>query len=193
MQDAELVLVIGPPAAGKMTVGQEICKLTGLRLFHNHQSIDLALNYFDFGTPHFNELSDTIRDTVLRTVAASDLAGLVFTFVWAFDLAGDTAYVERIRDDWLERTGGRVTVLELQANAAERLIRNRHPDRLAAKPGKRDVDRSEKNLRHLDANHQLDSGGSLPLALPHLRVDNTRSSPADVAATFVDYIGLRRL
>ena len=37
---AKLVLITGPQAVGKMTVGQELTKITNLKLFHNHMSID---------------------------------------------------------------------------------------------------------------------------------------------------------
>ena len=36
-----LVIIIGPHAVGKMTVGQELARITDLRLFHNHMSIEL--------------------------------------------------------------------------------------------------------------------------------------------------------
>ena len=42
---AKLVLLTGPQAVGKMTVGQELAKITGLKLFHNHMTIDLALKF----------------------------------------------------------------------------------------------------------------------------------------------------
>ena len=43
------VFIIGAPAAGKMTIGQELSKLTGATLFFNHQPIDFALEiYQDF-------------------------------------------------------------------------------------------------------------------------------------------------
>ena len=35
----KLVLIVGDGAVGKMTVGQELMKITGLRLFHNHISL----------------------------------------------------------------------------------------------------------------------------------------------------------
>ena len=35
----KLVLIVGDGAVGKMTVGQELMKMTGLRLFHNHMTI----------------------------------------------------------------------------------------------------------------------------------------------------------
>ena len=36
----KLVLIIGSGAVGKMTVGQELMKITDLRLFHNHMMIE---------------------------------------------------------------------------------------------------------------------------------------------------------
>lgn len=36
----ELIIVFGPPAVGKMTVGREICGLTGYKLFHNHLTVE---------------------------------------------------------------------------------------------------------------------------------------------------------
>lgn len=41
----KLVLIFGPQAVGKMTVGQELAKITGLKLFHNHMTIDLVSNF----------------------------------------------------------------------------------------------------------------------------------------------------
>jgi shikimate kinase len=38
-----LVFIVGPPAVGKMTVGYELAAQTGLKLFHNHQTIELVL------------------------------------------------------------------------------------------------------------------------------------------------------
>jgi shikimate kinase len=42
----KLVILFGPPAVGKMTVGQQLANLTGFKLFHNHMTIELALNFF---------------------------------------------------------------------------------------------------------------------------------------------------
>ena len=40
MADKTLVIIFGPPAVGKMTVGSKLSKLTGLKLFHNHMTIE---------------------------------------------------------------------------------------------------------------------------------------------------------
>ena len=42
----KLVFLIGDAAVGKMTVGQELMKITDLRLFHNHMTIEPVLEIF---------------------------------------------------------------------------------------------------------------------------------------------------
>ena len=42
----KLVFLIGNAAVEKMTVGQELMKITDLRLFHNHMSIEPVLEIF---------------------------------------------------------------------------------------------------------------------------------------------------
>ena len=147
-----VLFVVGPPAVGKMSVAQAIAERTGLRLFHNHISIELALRYFDYGTPAFHRISGSIRRQIVEEVAASDLPGLLFTYVWAFDLAEDRETVEEYARPFRER-GGRVLFLELEASQAERLRRNVGASRLAEKPSKRDLEASERNLLELDARY----------------------------------------
>ena len=77
------VVIFGPPAVGKMTVGSELAQITGFKLFHNHTTIDLVLNFFPFGHPQFGKLVGEFRRRIFEEVAASDLAGLIFTYVWA--------------------------------------------------------------------------------------------------------------
>jgi hypothetical protein len=38
----KFVLIFGPQAVGKMTVGQELEKITELKLFHKHMSIEFV-------------------------------------------------------------------------------------------------------------------------------------------------------
>ena len=87
-----LLLVFGPPAVGKMTVGRAVADASGFRLFHNHHTIEPLLDVFDFGTPPFNRLLGEFRQRVLEEAAAAD-TDLVFTLVWALDLPEDAAAV----------------------------------------------------------------------------------------------------
>ena len=42
----KLVFLIGNTSVGKMTVGQELTKITDLKLFHNHMTIEPVLEIF---------------------------------------------------------------------------------------------------------------------------------------------------
>ncbi|ASI83880.1 hypothetical protein ACS94_05390 [Bacillus cereus] len=57
----KLILIFGPQAVGKMTVGQELATLTGLKLFHNHMTIDLVSPIFDYSTKEAKRLVSLFR------------------------------------------------------------------------------------------------------------------------------------
>jgi len=181
-----LVVVFGPPAVGKMTVGHEICERTGYRLFHNHLTIEPFLGIFEFGSPSFNRLSSELRRRVVEEAIASDLAGLVFTFVWGLELVSDRELVQGYVD-LVEAAGGRVSFVELFATLEERIARNNTEFRLAEKKSKRDREFNDGNLLELESyvmNTRPDVRTAADDLLDHhqhIRIDNTHLSPADVA------------
>ncbi|WP_181138997.1 AAA family ATPase [Streptomyces sp. Ru72] len=185
-----LLYIVGPPAVGKMTVGQEIAGRTGLRLFHNHMAIEPVLRFFDFGSPPFRRLVGEFRRNLIEEVAASDLPGLIFTFVWAFDDPDDQRTLEEYAQPFHQR-GGRVIYLELEADQEARLQRNEGASRLEEKPSKRDVERSRRLLLELDGQLRLSSGGAFDHRADFLRINNTHASPGAVAEQAIDYFGLQ--
>lgn len=187
-----ILFVVGPPAVGKMSVGQAVSERTGLRLFHNHIAIELALRYFDYGTPAFHRIDGEIRRLVIEEVAASDLPGLVFTYVWAFNVPEDQALVEEYAKPFRER-GARVLFVELEATQAERLKRIAGLSRLAEKPSRRDLDASRRDLLETDARYQLNSGGKFDARQDYLRINNTLLTPGEVAERVIEHFALPRL
>jgi hypothetical protein len=185
----ELVIVFGPPAVGKMAVGMELERITGLRLFHNHVTIDPVLRFFEFGTPAFSRLVGEFRTRIFEEVAASDLPGLIFTFVWALEDARDRAFIDRTCEIFRARGAG-VHFVELAASLDERLRRNGTELRLAEKRPKRDLERSRSNLLSLEAGHRLNSDGDFFYPESWLRIDNTHLPPDAVARRIVEAFGL---
>jgi hypothetical protein len=184
-----LVFIIGPPAVGKMTVGYELERRTGLRLFHNHHTIELVLRFFPFGSPPFARLVEEFRRRILEEVADSELPGLIFTYVWAFDQPGDHAAVARLAQVFASR-GGRVVYVELEATQEERLRRNETEFRLAEKPSKRDVAVSRQRLLEHDSVYRFSSGGEFDGRADWLRIDNTALSAAEVAERIIGHFSL---
>ena len=178
-------VLFGPPAVGKMAVGQALQSQTGIRLFHNHMSIEPVLNFFDFGSAPFARLVNSFRRNLLAEVAQSDLPGLCFTYVWDLDAAGDTRFV-KATCELFESAGAKIGLIELACDIDERLRRNRHPDRLAAKPSKRNLERSEQNLLDVQTNHRVNSGGRIDLDYRHIVIDNTFKPPEQVAEIIVE-------
>jgi hypothetical protein len=175
-----LIVIFGPAAVGKMAVGMALERLTGLRLFHNHMSADLAMRFFPFGSPPFSRLVRTIRTRVFEEVADSDLPGLIFTYLWALDLPSDKEAVDRLVRIFSDR-GAEVAYVELFATQEERLRRNVTPLRLAEKYPKRDLDHSRELLLAHDADYRLNSDGDFFYPDHHLKVDNTSLEPELVA------------
>jgi hypothetical protein len=190
---SDLIIVIGPPAVGKMTVGRALSDRTGYPLFHNHMSIELALQFFPFGTDGFRRISETIRKTVFDSVRDSELPGLIFTFAWAFNEPDDRRYMERLSNAWQSVPGNALYFLELAASDAARAERNRHPDRLAEKPSKRDLHRSEALRARHDRDYRFNSDDQFPLEHPHLMIDNTTLPPAAAADRFLERFELKCL
>lgn len=183
-----LVWLFGPPAVGKMTVGLELSRLTGLPLFHNHVSIEAVLPVFPYGTPPFNRIVGQFRDHVFQEAARSDLPGLIFTMMWAFDIGSDRQFVEKQKAVF-EDEGGRAVFVELQASLEARIARNESELRLSVKPSKRDVAASRERLVAADSAYRLDSGGDFPFEA-YLRIDNTHLAPSSAAAQIAAHFGL---
>lgn len=75
-----LIFLFGPPGVGKYTVGKELAKITGYRLFHNHLTVDLVLPVFDFGTKPFVDIRHDVWMMVFSRAKKERLPGLIFTY-----------------------------------------------------------------------------------------------------------------
>ncbi len=182
----KFVLLFGPPAVGKMTVGQELGKITDLKLFHNHMSIELVIRYFDFSTRPFDRLTTMIREEILREIAQSDLEGVIFTFVLALDLPKEHEYVDSLIAPFVER-GADIYYIELEADLEERIRRNTSENRLLDKPIKGNTEQSLANLMYEHETFQENSHGDF-LRSNHLKIHNTDLAPAETAVRIKAFI-----
>jgi hypothetical protein len=184
----KFVLLFGPQAVGKMTVGHELEKITDLKLFHNHMTIELLAPYFGFSREMWG-LANKFRQDIFEAAAASEMYGMIFTYVWGFDLQEDWDYVDKICKIF-ENNGAEVCLVELEADLEERVERNKTPHRLEHKPTKRDVARSEQDLRRTMEQHRLNSLEGEIKNGNYLRINNTTIPARDVAEMIKDRFAL---
>lgn len=176
----KFILIFGPQAVGKMTVGHELEKITALKLFHNHMTIELVNPFFEYGTKEGNRLVNLFRHEIFETVAKSDMYGIIFTYVWALDLQEDWDYINRVCQ-LFESKGGTVYFVELEADLDERIERNKSSHRLEHKPSKRNVEWSEINLKRTMEKYRLNSFEGEIERENYLKINNTNLSAEETA------------
>ncbi len=182
----KFIWIVGSGAVGKMSVGQALMKKTGLRLFHNHMMIEPVIEIFgNYNSRAVNRL----RQVVFEEFAGTDMPGMIFTYMWAFDQQGDWDYVMQV-SKFFEERGAEIYCVELVADQSVRLERNRTENRLANKASKRELAMSEARILHEDAKYRLMSHeGEIPFR-NYLRIDNTNLSAEDAAERIKTYFEL---
>ena len=184
----KLVFLIGDAAVGKMTVGQELMKITDLRLFHNHMTIEPVIEIF--GSFHGAAI-DRLREVIFEEFASSGLYGMIFTYMWAFDMPSDWAYIEHVKGIFKERRpDAEFYYVELVASRDVRMERNVSENRLKNKASKRDIAASNQRVINDDARYRLESHeGEIPFE-NYIKIDNTHLSPEDAARQIKTYFDL---
>ena len=173
------LFIIGAPASGKMTIGQELSRLTDATLFYNHQAIDFALEIYQDYT---EEMWEFVRGITFSFLGASarNQRSVILTDVIDFSNQYQLMYLKQIQD-LLNDYHQEILFVELETSLEERLRRNRTENRLKYKPLKRYVEVSEREIIETDKTNQLNSQ-KRPSGLHHyLKIDNTNLSAEEVA------------
>lgn len=176
-----LIFLLGSPAVGKMTVGQALVQQLDYKLFHNHHSIELALDLFWYGSPEFKAINEGIRQLVFDTCAKSkNLKGLIFTLVMAFDEQSDWDYLASIQQKFTTN-GWTIYFVELNAPLEVRLERNKTPNRLKHKASKRNLAQSEKGILENEKAYRLTTKEGEFKADNYVKINTINKSAATVA------------
>ena len=171
----KLIFLHGAPAVGKLTVARELASLTGFRLFHNHQTVDLVSSLFDFGTEPFVLLREQIWLATFAAAARNNVS-LIFTF------APERTVPDSFIQDTLDvvgGAGGKVIFVGLTCEEDEQ--------------ERRMEDASRKNvgkLSSIDEYRSLKDAGAfrVPTLPSEISLDTTSQSPADTARLISEYL-----
>ncbi len=173
----KLIIIYGPPAAGKLTVGTELSRLTGYKLFHNHLSIDCVKTVFEFGTPAFWRVVGNIRFEAIAEAAREDI-DLIHTFCYEFR-ADDEHFRKLISS--AEDNGGEVHLVLLRCSDEERKKRFGNESRVRI--GKL-TDVESFNRKQIELSTPLPGRSTLI-------VDTTSTPPQDAAQQIIEGFGLQ--
>lgn len=185
---ANLIVVCGPQAVGKMVVAESIRDKLKYNMMMNHDSIEISDKIFGFATPAQREFNGYFREKAFE-LAVKHNVDLIFTYVCAFEMQEEKEYLTSLHD-LFTGNGGKFYFVELSADLDTRLKRNETTYRMERKASKRDVEWSRANLLQDASKHRLNSNEDETWFENHLKIDNSGLEPDQVADIVIETYGL---
>ncbi len=186
---ANLIVVCGPQAVGKMTVAESLRDKLKYNMMMNHDSIEVSDRIFGFATPAQKEFNAFFREKAFE-LAVKHNVDLIFTYVCAFDVPEEREYLTALQKQF-EQSGGHFWFVELSADLEARLARNETPHRMERKASKKDVEWSRANLLSDAEHYRLNTNEGEVWFEHHLKIDNTNLEPDQVADRIISVFGLK--
>lgn len=187
---ANLIIVSGPQAVGKMTVAEKLRDKIGYRLMTNHDSIELSDVVFERKSAAQKEFNLLIRSAAFETAIKYDV-DMIFTFVMAYGEKEDLDYVNNLKE-LFEQSGGNFYFVELSADLETRLQRNLTPHRLEMKPTKLDTEWTKNDILKTMEKYRLNSYDDEFICDNHIKIDNTNLQPEAVADIIIEKFKLNK-
>ena len=185
---ANLMIICGPQAVGKMTVANTVKEKINFVVATNHDSLEVPNKIFGWGTDSFKELRDLIRNGIFD-ISIRNNVDLIFTYIIDFNDKNDIKYVDDLKEKY-EKTGGKFYLVELETDLEERLKRNVTEERLKAKPTKRDTERSNKELVDSIEKYRMNSNDGEVTYENYIKINNTNLTQEEVTRIIVEKFNL---
>lgn len=188
MDMANLIIICGPQAVGKMTVAESLRDKIKYNLMMNHDSIEISDRIFGFATPAQREFNAVFREKAFELAIKHNI-DLLFTYVCAFEMDAEREYLTNLAN-MFEESGGNFYFVGLSADLETRLERNETPHRMERKASKRDVVWSKANLLRDAEKHRLNTYSDETWFDNHIKIDNTNLEPDEVADIIIKRFNL---
>lgn len=180
-----VVIILGPQAVGKMTVGQELSKRLGYLLLYNHLTIEPVIELYGFYNPRVSN--------ALHKVLIKDMSKIGYDFILTFatDFSEEEwGYLESIQDIIKRRQPDcKICKVFLDAPLNIRLARNVTENRLEHKKSKRDLELSKSLLLSAETPIE-DVDGYKKRTSECFYIDNSTLTAEEVASLIIEHFNL---
>jgi len=178
----KLLILLGNAAVGKMTVGQELVKITNLRLFYNHIVVEPVSEIFGEYNP---KIHLRLREVIYEEFAASEHYGLILTLMFSVVQQPLSDLLE-YHNKFFDPTRTEFYFAELVASQEIRLQRNVTENRLIHKASMRNTEASNQRILDDDKNSRFESNDGEVTFDNYIRIDNSYITPDVVAKMIKD-------
>lgn len=176
----ELIFIYGPPASGKLTVAEQLSKLTGISLFHNHLTRDLVRDIYGDALEANYSLVDKLRTDVFEYCAKNG-TDLIFTFVFG-GLGDDEESIVQSYVKAVEANGGKVEFVELTTKDEDLLKRVNNESRR----------KHQKLLDPEGLRSFLQMRGEVSITFANVfKIDTSTTQPEEAARLIAAELGLK--
>ena len=172
----KLIFLYGPPASGKLTVAQELEKLTNYRLFHNHMTIDLARKIMPEASLERSALINRLRLCVMDSASKANI-NLLFTFVRK--TMHDDEFIAEVINT-VEGNGGEVCFVHLVPSLST-----------VEKRLEEDSRKGYSKIKEIQQLRKLMAKGDIYAPIDHsnnMTIDNSDKSAAEVALEVAHFL-----
>lgn len=178
-----VIFIYGFPATGKLTIAEEIAKITGYRVFHNHMIIDLMDQLFESGNIDKQKIREWLHLKLIEKLTKTG-HGFIYTHAYSSSYTSKTGLKDSIFLKKVEKTvknaSGKFYPIFITCSDKKILRRTKNQSR--KKHGKlRDIKIMKELL--LKEDHTT----SAPV-LNNIQIDTTKTSPQQVAKLIVNKI-----
>lgn len=185
------VILIGPPAVGKYSIGKMLSEQCNYRFLHEHQVLDIASalfneNLFERITYYFKLRLNIFSDFIKYNTTNQSI---VTTFVHIFDNDYYNHFM-RLFLNMFQKNNYDVYVIELEASFKERIRRNTNEDRLKAKPSKQNIESSIEKMNAMEERAKTNSikGGTLLVDYHHTIISTELLSHNEAVHRIIDLL-----
>jgi len=184
-----IVIIYGAFAVGKYTVASVFQKITGYKLFHNHDVYDLSRKFVERGSLEIDRFNENLRLALFKEIALSHI-NVVATHAYSANYVsrtglGDASYMKKI-ELIITKAGGSAYFVHLIA-APDTLLK-----RVVGGSRKKFLKLSNlKVYKDILADKRKDWKTSAPVK-NNLVIDNTNISAEKVASMIIKHFNLNK-
>ncbi len=176
----QVILIHGPPGAGKFTVATELSKITEYKVIHIHSIYDCLENIFTKDRYEISlKLLNKIYLDIFEEASNANVKGLIFTYT---EIAKDDyAFVRKVKEV-LDKKNGQLQFVHLVCNKDELKKRVLGESRKAFK--------KTKTIEELEYLLSIKDYVSIFPGSKTLELDNSILTPQDVAQKIKNHFSI---